>query len=149
VRGWLLDTNVVSELRKSNCDARVKTWSDGQSAASLFLSRVTIAEIRYGIEQLPVADSSRQRLEAWLTDELRPWFSDRLLDVNEDVFVIWRRLVEQGKVMRHTFPQPDLFIAATAILHDLCLVTRNTGDFLRTGVSLLNPSVDTHPRQAE
>lgn len=149
MRGWLLDTNVVSELRKSNCDARVKTWSDGQSAASLFLSRVTIAEIRYGIEQLPVADSSRQRLEAWLTDELRPWFSDRLLDVNEDVFVIWRRLVEQGKVMRHTFPQPDLFIAATAILHDLCLVTRNTGDFLRTGVSLLNPWVDTHPRQAE
>jgi toxin FitB len=149
VRGWLLDTNVVSELRKSNCDARVKTWSDGQSAASLFLSRVTIAEIRYGIERLPVADSSRQRLEAWLTDELRPWFSDRLLDVNEDVFVIWRRLVEQGKVMRHTFPQPDLFIAATAILHDLCVVTRNTGDFLRTGVSLLNPWVDTHPRQAE
>jgi predicted nucleic acid-binding protein len=149
VRGWLLDTNVVSELRKSNCDARVKTWSDGQSAASLFLSRVTIAEIRYGIERLPVADSSRQRLEAWLTDELRPWFSDRLLDVNEDVFVIWRRLVEQGKEMRHTFPQPDLFIAATAILHDLCVVTRNTGDFLRTGVSLLNPWVDTHPRQAE
>jgi predicted nucleic acid-binding protein len=149
VRGWLLDTNVISELRKSNCDARVKTWSEGQSAASLFLSRVTIAEIRYGIERLPIADLSRRRLEAWLTDELRPWFSDRLLDVNEDVFVIWRRLVEQGKEMRHTFPQPDLFIAATAILHDLCVVTRNTGDFLRTGVSLLNPWVDTHPRQAK
>ena len=95
------------------------------------------------------AIASRWRLEAWLTDELRPWFSDRLLDVNEDVLVIWRRLVEQGKEMRHTFPQPDLFIAATAILHDLCVVTRNTGDFLRTGVSLLNPWVDSDPRQAE
>ena len=88
---------------------------------------------------MPAADTSRRRLDAWLTDELRPWFSDRLLDVNEDVLVIWRRLVEQGKEMRYTFPQPDLFIAATAILHDLCVVTRNTADFHRTGVSLLNP----------
>jgi len=149
VRGWLLDTNVISELRKSNCDARVKAWTDSQHPASLFLSRVTIAEIRYGIERLPAADPSRKRLETWLTDELRPWFSDRLLDVDEDVFVIWRRLVEQGKTMRHTFPQPDLFIAATAILHDLCVVTRNAGDFLQTGVPLLNLWVDTHPRQAE
>jgi predicted nucleic acid-binding protein len=141
VRGWLLDTNVISELRKSNCDPRVKTWSDSQDPTSFYLSMGTIAEIRYGIERLPDADSSRRRLEAWLTDELRPWFSDRLLDVN--------RLVEQGKEMRHTFPQPDLFIAATAILHDLCVVTRNTGDFLRTGVSLLNPWVDSDPRQAE
>jgi predicted nucleic acid-binding protein len=52
----------------------------------MFLSRVTIAEIRYGIERLPTADRSRRRLEAWLANELRPWFSDRLLDVDEDVF---------------------------------------------------------------
>jgi hypothetical protein len=119
---------VISELRRPNCDARVKAWSDSLNPASLFLSRVTIAEIRYGIERLPAADASRKRrLESWLTDELRPWFSDRLLDVNEDVFVIWRRLMEQGKEMRHTFPQPDLFIAATAILHDLCVVTSQYG----------------------
>jgi predicted nucleic acid-binding protein len=149
VRGWLLDTNVISELRKPSCDARVKAWSDNQVPASMYLSRVTIAEIRYGIERLPAADRSRKRLEAWLTDELRPWFSDRLLDVDEDVLVIWRRLVERGKAMRHTFPQPDLFIAATAILHDLCIVTRNTGDFLRTGAPLLNPCTDTHPRPLE
>ena len=133
MRGWLLDTNVISELRKPNCDARVKAWADSQLPSNLYLSRVTIAEIRYGIERLPSADRSRSRLEAWLEGELRPWFSDRLLDVDEDVFVVWRRLVEKGKAMRHTFPQPDLFIAATAVLHDLCVVTRNAGDFLLAG----------------
>jgi len=133
VRGWLLDTNVVSELRKPNCDTRVKAWADSQLPSNLYLSRVTIAEIKYGIERLPTADPSRSRLEAWLEGELRPWFSDRLLDVDEDVFVVWRRLVEKGKAMRHTFPQPDLFIAATAVLHDLCVVTRNAGDFLLAG----------------
>jgi predicted nucleic acid-binding protein len=92
---------------------------------------------------------TRQRLEAWLKNELRPWFAERLLDVDEDVFVVWRRLVERGKAMRHTFPQPDLFIAATAILHDLCVATRNAGDFISTGVSVLNPWTDTQPRLAE
>jgi predicted nucleic acid-binding protein len=112
----------------------------------MYLSSVTIAEIRYGIERLPVADPARKRLEAWLTHELRPWFSGRLLDVDEDVFVVWRRIVEQGKAMRHTFRQPDLFIAATAILHDLCVVTRNASDFLRSGALVLNPWTDTQPR---
>ena len=115
----------------------------------MYLSRVTIAEIRYGIERLPTADRSRRRLEAWLTNELRPWFADRLLDVDEDVFVVWRRLVEKGKSVRHTFPQPDLFIAATAVLHDPCVVTRNPGDFLRTGVSVLSPWTDTEPQPTE
>jgi len=140
---------VISELRKPKCDARVKAWADNQPPISMYLSRVTIAEIRYGIERLPTADRSRKRLEVWLNNELRPWFSDRLLDVDEDVFVVWRRLVEKGKAMRHTFPQPDLVIAATAVLHDLCVVTRNAGDFLRTGVSVLNPWTDTHPRSTE
>jgi predicted nucleic acid-binding protein len=99
-----------------------------------------------GIERLAVVDRSRKRVEVWLANELRPWLSDRLLDVDEDVFAIWRRLVEERKAMRRTFPQPDLFIAATAILHDLCIVTRNVDDFHRTGVPFLNPWTDTDPR---
>jgi toxin FitB len=144
VTGWLLDTNIVSELRRPNCDAKVKAWAYGENPRNLFLSRVTIAEIRYGIERLPATDPFRRRLEAWLAHELRPWFSDRLLDVDEDVFLVWRRLVEKGKAMGHTFAQPDLFVAATAVVHDLCVVTRNTGDFLRTGVPVLNPWTDTN-----
>ena len=144
-----MDTNVISELRKPNCDEHVKAWAERQLATSLYLSRVTIAEIRYGIERLPSGDRSRRRLEAWLNDELRPWFADRLLDVDEDVFVVWRRLIEKGKVMRHTFPQPDLFIAATAVLHDLCVVTRNSGDFVHTGAPVLNPWTDIEPRPPE
>jgi hypothetical protein len=140
---------VISELRKPSCDTQVRAWSDSQHPTSLFLSVVTIGEIRYGIERLAAVDSSRKRLESWLANELRPWFSDRLLDVDEDVLVIWRRLVEEGKAIRHTFPQPDLFIAATAILHDLCVVTRNVDGFHRAGVPLLNPWTDTHPRLAE
>jgi toxin FitB len=108
-----------------------------------------IAEIRYGIERLAAVDRSRKRLEAWRANELRPWLSDRRLEVDEDVLVIWRRLVEEGKAMRRTFPQPDLFIAATAILHDLCVVTCSVDDFLRRGVSLLNPWTDAHPRFSE
>jgi predicted nucleic acid-binding protein len=84
-----------------------------------------------------------------LADELGPWFAERLLDVDEDVFLGWRRLVEKGKAMRHTFPQPDLFIAATAILHDLCVVTRNADDFLRTGALVMNPWTDTQPQSTK
>jgi toxin FitB len=70
----------------------------------MYLSRVTIAEIRYGIERLPTADRMRKRLEVWLTNELRPWFAERLLDVDEDVFVVWRRLVERGQGHASYFP---------------------------------------------
>ena len=149
MRGWLLDTNVVSELRKPNCHVQVKSWSESQSPSSFFLSRITVAEIRYGIERRPAGEPSRRRLEAWLSNELRPWFSDRLLDADEDVFLIWRRLVEKGRGLKHTFPQPDLFLAATAILHDLCVVTRNAPDFRYTGALVLNPWTESEPHLVE
>jgi predicted nucleic acid-binding protein len=75
--------------------------------------------------------------------------SDRRLDAHKDVFLIWCRLVEKGKSEHHTFPQPELFMAATAILHDLCVVTRNAVGFRRTAAVVLNPWVDCHPRLAE
>jgi predicted nucleic acid-binding protein len=70
-------------------------------------------------------------------------------NADEDVFLLWRRLVENGKAEYHPFPRPDLFMAATAILHDLCVVARNAVDFRRTGARVLNPWADFHPGLAD
>jgi hypothetical protein len=138
VSRWLLDTNVISELRKPNCDPAVKAWADAQRPDSLYLSRVTIAEIRFGIER--VADPAfRGTLLAWLGETLRPWFAERILDVDEDVLLTWRRMVERGRTANYTFSQPDLFIAAIAAVHGLCVVTRNVDDFVRAEVPVFNP----------
>ena len=136
--GWLLDTNVVSELRKARPDHRVKAWSDAQALDRLFLSTVTLAEIRYGIERRtdPVF---RAALDTWLDQELRPWFGGRILPIDEDVILEWRRLVAWGRERNITFSQPDLFIAATARVHSLTLCTRNEPDFRDTGIRLVNP----------
>lgn len=97
-----------------------------------------MAEIRYGIEQL--SDKGRQNtLSAWLDSELRSWFAGRILPVDEEVLVEWRRMVARGRLVQHTFSQPDLFIAAIASVHNLCVVTRNIKDFQISGVAVLDP----------
>ena len=138
MNGWLLDTNVVSELRKTRPAARVKAWSDAQAPNSLFLSTVTLAEIRYGIE-CQADPAFRQELESWLDGGLRPWFAQRILPVDEDVILEWRRMVARGRKQSITFSQPDLFIAATAKRHALTVCTRNENDFRAAEVSVLNP----------
>ena len=135
---WLLDTNVVSELRKPRCDPSVKAWADAQSPERLYLSRVTIAEIRFGIERVTDA-AFRAELLAWLDDTLRLWFAERILDIDEDVLVTWRRMVERGRMANHTFSHPDPFIAATAAVHGLSVVTRNVDNFIRAEVPVFNP----------
>ena len=142
----MLDTNVVSELRKPQRDPQVLAWVDAQQPLSLFLSVVTLAEIRYGIELLASDDLRRSRLELWLAEDLRPWFADRLFGIDEDVLVTGRRLAGRSRALRVAFLQPDLFIAATALHHDLCVVTRNVSDFIAAGVPVLNPWTDTEPR---
>ena len=136
--GWLLDTNVISELRKPSCDRCVQVWSDTQPATSLYLSTVTLAEIRFGIERHS-DDVFRTTLTAWLDGTLRPWFAGRILEIDEDVVLEWRRIVARGRERGITFSQPDLFIAAIAKLNDLTVVTRNVADFERAGVQVLNP----------
>ena len=138
MRGWLLDTVVVSELRKPRCHPRVKKWSEVQAPERLFLSRVTLAEIRFGIEQVPDV-GFRGELTAWLDQTLRPWFGDRILEVDEDVIVEWRRMVARGRAVDHTFSQPDLFIAATAVVHGLAVATRNVTDFRIANVPVFDP----------
>jgi toxin FitB len=138
-RGWLIDTNVVSELRKGvRAATPVRAWAESVAPSACYLSRVTMAEIRFGIER--VSDPSfRAELEAWMRDGLLPWFADRILEVDERVLVCWRRLVWDGQKAGYTYAQPDALLAATALVHELGVVTRNAADFERAGVRLLNP----------
>jgi toxin FitB len=141
VTGWLLDTNVISELRRPRPSARVRAFVAGQPLESLFVSTVTFAEIRYGIEA--VGDPGRRaELHEWLMHKVRPMFDQRVLEVSEDVMFKWRLLVDEGRRVGHTFSQPDLIIAATALHHGLTVVTRDTGDYTLARVPLLNPWVD-------
>ena len=139
--GWLLDTNVISELRRSRPSARVRSFVAGQRLEDLFVSTVTFAEIRYGIET--VGDPIRRaELNDWLLHSVQPMFDQRALAVSEDVMFKWRLLVEEGRKAGHTFSQPDLIIAATALQHGLTVVTRDTGDYKLARVPLLNPWVN-------
>ena len=116
MKGWLLDTNVISELRRPRPNARVRGFVAGQALEALFVSAVTFAEIRFGIET--VGDPIRRaELNDWLVHKLRPMFAQRMLEVSEDVMFKWRLLVEEGRKAGHTFWQPDLIIAATALHH--------------------------------
>lgn len=136
--GWLLDTNVLSELRRPRPEPRVVDFITRQPLEQLYPSAVVFAEIRFGIEL--VADpGKRAALHDWLALQLRPQFEDRVLPVSEDVMFKWRILVEQGRKIGHTFFQPDLIIAATALQHGLTLVTRDIGDYDKTPVRLFNP----------
>lgn len=115
-----------------------------QPLERLFVSTVTFAEIRFGIEQ--VADAKRRaELNDWLTHKLRPMFEDRVLPVSEDVIFKWRLLVEEGRKSGHTFSQPDLFIGATALHHGLTVVSRDTDDYARANVAVFNPWSDPVP----
>ena len=138
MRGWLLDTNVISELRRPRPELRVVAFVSGKPLEELFVSSVTLAELRFGIES--VADlGKRAELHDWLAHKVRPMFERRVLSVSEDVIVKLRILVEEGRKVRHTFSQPDLFIAATALHHGLTIVTRDVGDFLAARATVVNP----------
>jgi len=138
VTGWLLDTNVLSELRRAKPEPNVVSFVAAQALDLLYVSTVTFAEIRFGIEI--IADATRRaELGDWLTHKIRPMFEQRVLPVSEDVILKWRLLVEDGRKAGHTFSQPDLFIAATALHHGLTVVTRDAADFERARAPVLNP----------
>ena len=135
---WLLDTNVLSEIRKRRPHRKVVAFVAGQPLDLLYISAVTLAEIRFGIE-LVIDANRRAELTAWLTHKVRPLFAQRVLDVSEDVFFKWRLLVEEGRKSGHTFSQPDLFIAATALHHGMTVVSRDAREYERAGVPVFNP----------
>lgn len=138
MKGCLLDTNILSELRRSRPEPKVVAFVSAQPLDNLFVSAVTFAEIRFGIELIEDMHK-RASLNDWLNLQLRPMFENRVLPISEDIMFKWRLLVEEGRKAGHTFPQPDLIIAATALHHGLSIVSRDTGGFSKTGAALVNP----------
>ncbi len=136
--GWLLDTNILSELRRPKPNPKVVSFVASKSLDLLFVSIVTFAEIRFGIERVSDA-THRAELNEWLTQKVRPMFEQRALPVSEDVMFKWRLLVDDGRKAGHTYSQPDLIIAATALHHGLTVVSRDTSDFTKARVPVLNP----------
>ena len=131
---FLLDTNIVSELRRARPHVGLISWFDAQSSRALFLSIVTLGEIRQGVEQLRRRDAKQaELLNRWLNG-LTQFYEDRLLYVDGTVVDEWGRLRA-----RRSMPVMDAFIAATARVHGLTLVTRDVRDFANLGVTLLNP----------
>lgn len=136
--GWLLDTNVLSELRRPRPDRKVIAFVEAKPLELLFVSVVSLAEIRFGIERIASLDR-RADLNDWLAHRIRPMFGQRALPLSEDVMLRWRQLVEEGRKTGHTFSQPDLMIAATALHHGLTIASRDTKDYARARAPFINP----------
>jgi toxin FitB len=131
---YLLDTNVVSELRKRDPDPHVMGWYGDVNSAAIFVSVLTIGEIRMGIERLRRKDGARaDLLEQWLGG-LHASYGDHIISVDADTAEEWGRLNVPDPL-----PVIDGLLAASAKVRGWTLVTRNTADIARTGVALLNP----------
>lgn len=132
---FLLDTNVVSELRKrENCHPKVRSWMLANLDVGHFLSVMTLGEIRNGIEILRRKNAIKaESIEQWL-NQVHLDYAGVILPVTEEVADLWGRLN-----CPDTLPTTDSLIAATAIVHGLTVATRNVDDFIRSGVSVVNP----------
>ena len=135
---YLLDTTVVSELIRPHANAGAIGWLEAQDEDQLFLSALTIGELEKGIAKL--TDVKRKaRLREWLRKDVAERFADRVLAVNIVVARHWGTLVGESERKGQPLPVIDSLIAATAIAHDLVVVSRNVGDFERCGARCLNP----------
>lgn len=136
--GFLLDTNVISELVKPRPEANVTAWIERTDESLLYLSVLTLGEIRRGIAVLP---QSRRRatLEAWLDKDLRTRFEDRILGIDQEVADRWGLLTAAARNSGIVLSVIDGLLAATALEHNLTLVTRDTGQIPSMGIAVFNP----------
>ena len=135
---FLLDTNVISEWTKPRPDEGVVRWLADADEDRVFVSVVTLAELRYGVERLP-AGARRRRLDSWLSDEIRTRFEARVLSVDAAIADIWGAVVARRNAAGRPIGNIDALIAATAKHHELALVTRDVRDFEGLGLRLLDP----------
>ena len=138
MNGYLLDTNIPSEFSRVRPEPRVAEWLKAQPVTRLFLSAVTIGEIRKGLVVLPLG-RRRSELEKWFHTDLLTWFHDRVLPVTHAVADRWGALDGQCQMRGTPLNTADGMIAATALHHGLTLVTRNVRDFAGLDVDIFNP----------
>ena len=136
---YLLDTNVLSELRRKVPDPQVAEWFKRRPASTLYLSVLTLGEIRKGIENLPHG-ARRLALSDWLEADLPAFFMGRILPIDSAVADRWGRMVAQAS---RPLPAVDSLLAATAAQHGLTLVTRNVRDISDSGVQFVDPWTDS------
>ena len=137
-RGWLIDTSLVSEWVKPRPDTAVVSWLDEADEDRIFLSVVSLAEIRFGIERL-APGRRRTRLDQWLLEELPERFEGRIVLVDEQVADACGRLLARARQAGRGLEAMDALIAATCLVCELVLATRNIGDFDWLGVELFTP----------
>ena len=142
MKGYLVDTNVISEFVKTSPSPSVTLWFQNAVPDTLFASVMTIGEIRLDIENLP-AGKRRTDLESWLETGLPAWFATNLLPVTPAIAHRWGKLTIQAKRKGMMLSTADGLIAATALEHDLMLVTRNIKDFLDLGLTVVNPWINS------
>lgn len=135
---YLLDTNVVSELAKPQPASRVVAWLADADEDRLFISVITIAELRHGVERL-AAGRRRERLHEWLDVELPERFAGRVLSIDAVVANAWGIIVAKRERVGRPIGAVDAFLAATALAHRLTFVTRNVSDFALSLTALVNP----------
>jgi predicted nucleic acid-binding protein len=133
---YLLDTNVISEMRKSHCNQNVKSFIETIHSEDIYLSVITIGELCFGIEKLP-AGKKKHELSVWLYIKLPEWFKDRIIRIDTETMVEWGKICSMAE---RTLPAADTLIAACAITNHFFLVTRNVKDFDGIdGINLINP----------
>src|SRR5262245_53804340 len=139
---YLLDTNVISELIARDPNPQVVNWIDSLDPSIVYLSVITIGEIRKGIEKLP-SSTRKERLSAWLSNDLLARFDGRIAAITTEAMLLWGELTGRLENAGHPLAAIDSLIAAIALAGPYCLATRNTDDFQHTGVALINPWVET------
>lgn len=132
---YLLDTNVISETLKPQPEISVIDWMNQRQGVTLYLSVLTLGEIRKGIETVK-SKAQKHRYQDWLEGELSVYFTGRILPIDREVAECWGRLMAQAK---RPLPSIDSLLAATAVSNQMTLVTRNTKDFAGLPVSVFNP----------
>ena len=139
MNGFLLDTNVLSEFnRRGQPNQRVKQWLEAANTDSLYASVLTLGEIRFGVEILPPSQR-RTQLEQWLDRDLPEWFEGRILPVDQPIADRWGLLRAQAQMKGRPLSIIDALLAATALEHDLTIVSRNMSDFAVVGLAVVNP----------